>query len=280
LSAVYLDNYSNSTYNSLQVEARRRLTKGLQYQVNYSYSRWLSDVGGLDQLRFEPFLDINNGKIERARPPSDLTHQFKANYAYDLPMGAGKFVHLPNKWNRLISGWTTSGVLYWVSGNPYSVSSTLGTWLREDFSGENMANTSLTRSNLDSLLQLRMTGNGPYYAPASVIGSDGRAVAPPTESAGFTGQIFTNPTAGTVGALQRRQFTGPSVFNMDTALFKDTKVTERLLVQLRLEALNVFNHSAFAVFSNNFVINSQQFGQVTSQATSPRRLQLGLRVQF
>ncbi len=280
LSSVYLDNYSNSTYNSLQVEARRRLTKGLQYQVNYSYSRWLSDVGGLDQLRFEPFLDINNGKIERARPPSDLTHQFKANYAYDLPMGAGKLIHLPNKWNRLIAGWTTSGVLYWVSGNPYSVSSTLGTWLREDFSGENMANTSLTRSSLDSLLQLRMTGNGPYYAPSAVIGSDGRAVAPPTESAGFTGQIFTNPTAGTIGALERRQFTGPSVFNMDAALFKDTKVTEHLLVQLRLEALNVFNHSAFAVFSNNFVINSQQFGQVTNQATSPRRLQLGLRVQF
>ena len=143
-----------------------------------------------------------------------------------------------------------------------------------------MANTQLTRPQLDNALQLRMTGNGPYFAPASAIGSDGRAVAPVTAGSPFAGQIFTNPTAGTVGALQRRQFTGPSVFNMDAALFKDTKVTERLLVQLRLEALNVFNHSAFAVFSNNFVINSQQFGQVTNQATPPRRLQLGLRVQF
>lgn len=279
LSSVYLDNYSNSTYNSLQVEVRRRLTKGLQYQVNYSYSRWLSDVGGLDQLRFEPFLDINNGAIERARPPSDLTHQFKANYAYDLPMGAGHFIHLP-KWNKLIQGWTTSGVLYWVSGNPYSVSSTLGTWLREDFSGENMANTSLNRPDLNGMLQLRITGNGPYLVPASAISSDGRGVAPSTATLEFQGQLFTNPGAGTIGALQRRQFTGPSVFNMDAALYKDTKVTERLLVQLRMEALNVFNTSTFAVFSNNLVINSQQFGQVTNTATSPRRLQLGLRVQF
>lgn len=279
LSAVYLDNYSNSTYNSLQLEVRRRLTKGMQYQVNYTYSKWLSDVGGLDQLRFEPFLDIHNGAIERARPPTDLTHQFKANYAYDLPMGAGRLIHLP-KWNQLIQGWTTSAVLYWVSGNPYSVSSALGTWLREDFSSENMANTPLTRPQLDGMLTLRMTGNGPYIVPATAIGSDGRAVAPPTTGSEFSGQIFTNPGAGTIGALQRRQFTGPSVFNMDAALYKDTKVNEHLTVQLRLEALNAFNTSTFAVFSNNMVINSQQFGQVTSTATSPRRLQLGLRIQF
>ncbi len=279
LSAVYLDNYSNSTYNSLQLELRRRLTKGLQYQVNYTYSRWLSDVGGLDQLRIEPFLDIHNGAIERARPPTDLTHQFKANYAYDLPMGSGHSIHLP-KGNRMIEGWTTSAVLYWVSGNPYSVPSTLGTWLREDFSGENMANTPFTRTDLNGMLQLRMTGNGPYFVPATAIGSDGRGVAPPTAQSEFGGQIFTNPSAGTIGALQRRQFTGPSVFNMDAALYKDTKVTERLLVQLRMEALNVFNTSTFAVFSNNLVVNSQQFGQVTSTATTPRRLQLGLRVQF
>jgi hypothetical protein len=277
---VYLDNYSNSTYNSLQLEVRRRLTKGLQYQVNYVYSRWLSDVGGLDQLRFEPFLDINNGAIERARPPSDLTHQFKANYAYDLPMGEGRAIHLPNKWNRLIQGWTTSAVLSWVSGNPVSVVSGFGTWLREDFSGENMVNTPLTRTDLDNALQLRMTGNGPYFVPASAIGSDGRGVNPSTALSEFEGQLFTNPTAGTIGALQRRSFSGPPVFNMDAALYKDTKVNEHLLVQLRLEALNVFNHAAFAVFSNNLTVNLQQFGQVTSLATTPRRLQLGLRVQF
>lgn len=280
LSSVYLDNYSNSTYNSLQLEVRRRLTKGLQYQVNYTYSRWLSDVGGLDQLRFEPFLDINNGAIERARPPTDLTNQFKANYAYDLPMGEGRAIHLRNKWNRLIQGWTTSGVLYWVSGNPVSLVSGLGTWLREDFSGENMVNTPLTRTDLDYALQFRMTGNGPYFVPSTAIGSDGRAVAPPLCQCEFEGQIVTNPTAGTIGALQRRSFSGPPVFNMDAALYKDTKVNERLTVQLRMEALNVFNHAAFAVFSNNLTANSQQFGQITSQATSPRRLQLGLRVQF
>jgi hypothetical protein len=279
LSAVYLDNFSNSEYNSLQLEVRRRFRHGLAYQVNYVYERWLSDAGGLDQLRFEPFLDINNTALERSRPPTDLTHQFKANYSYDLPIGGDHLLHLNGGWNRLLAGWTTSGIVSWTSGNPFSVLSDFGTFLREGFSGENMADTALTRTDLDNIFQLRMTPNGPYYVPASAIGSDGRG----TNSLGtpeYPGQFFTNPAAGSLGVLQRRQFTGPSVFNMNAAVFKDTRILERVSVELRLEALNVFNHNAFAVFSGNTNINSQQFGQVTSEALTPRQLQLGVRVKF
>ena len=54
----------------------------------------------------------------------------------------------------------------------------------------------------------------------------------------------------------------------------------RSAVELRMEALNVFNHAAFAVFSTNMSINSQQFGQVTSMASVPRQMQFGLRLRF
>ena len=114
---------------------------------------------------------------------------------------------------------------------------------------------------------------------ASAIGPDGRG----TNSLGtpeYQGQFFTNPPAGSLGTLQRRQFTGPSVFNMNAAVFKDTRIMEKVSVELRLEALNVFNHNAFAVFSGNLNINSQQFGQVTNEALTPRQLQLGVRVKF
>jgi outer membrane receptor protein involved in Fe transport len=280
LSSVYLTNFSNSSYNSVQLEVRHRFQNGLQYQANYVFSKWLSDAGGLDQLRFEPFLDINNTALEHARTPTDLTHQFKANYSYDLPFGEGHRLHLNHLFNRVISGWSTSGNLSWTSGNPFSILSDLGTFLREDFSGENMASTALTKANLTSnVLQLRMTGNGPYFVPASAIGPDGRGVAPAGQPA-FTGQIFTNPTAGNLGTLQRRMFTGPPVFAMDAALFKETKITEKIALELRMEALNVFNHAAFAVFSSDMSINSPQFGQVTSMASVPRQMQFGLRLRF
>jgi len=279
LTAVYLDNFSNSEDDQLQLEARHRFQNGLQFQTNYVYSKWLTDAAGLSQSRFEPFEDINNTKLERSRAPGDLTHQFKANYSYDLPIGSGHALHLVRGWNRLVEGWTTSGNLSWQSGNPFSLVSGFGTLLPEASSGENMANTALTRPQLENILQFQMTGNGPYIVPQSVIGSDGRAVAA-TGQPEFTGQIVTNPTAGMLGELQRRQFTGPSVFDMDAALFKNTKITERFTVELRMEALNVFNHAAFAVFSNNTTINSQQFGQITNLAISPRLMQFSLRLKF
>src|SRR5262249_526609 len=141
------------------------------------------------------------------------------------------------------------------------------------------ADTLLTKNDLNGMLQLRMTGNGPYIVPASAIGADGRGVAP-QGSVPFGGQIFTNPGGGQIGQLQRRMVTGPSVFKMDRRLAKETGISERYLVELRMEALNVFNHDAFAVFSSNLNINSQQFGQVINSALVPRQLQFTVRLKF
>ncbi len=233
----------------------------------------------LTQDHIQNFLDIYNTGLERGRGNTDLTHQFKANYSYDLPLGEGHLVRLSHGLNRLITGWTTSGNLSWISGNPYSVVSGFGTFVPEDSSGENMADTTLTKPQLDNILKFQMTPNGPYMVPQSAIGPDGRGVAP-TGQPEFAGQIFTNPPAGTLGTLQRRMFTGPPVFGMDVAIFKDTKITERISVELRMEALNVFNHPGFVVTSANMDINSQLFGQINTQANIPRELQFALRLKF
>ncbi len=277
LSSLLTNNFSNSTYDSLQLEARHRFGHGLEFQANYVFEKWLSDAAGTDQLRFEPFLDINNTKIERARVPMDLTHQFKANYSYDLPFGEGHDLHGRPWVNRIIGGWMTSGNITWVSGNPFSVYSGLGTFLREDFSGTNEAITLENMGQLSNQIQFRMTGNGPYVVPSSAIGSDGRGVAPPGQAA-FTGQLFYNPGPGQVGTLQKRVFNGPPIFDMDAKLAKSVKINERFSAQLYMEALSVFNHPSFYVAAQD--INSPQFGKVSTQLTGPRELQLGLKVSF
>ena len=66
----------------------------------------------------------------------------------------------------------------------------------------------------------------------------GRAVAPFGAPA-FQGEVFFNPVAGTVGALQRRMFTGPNVFNMDASLIKNTKITEKQSLEFRVDSFNV-----------------------------------------
>ena len=65
-----------------------------------------------------------------------------------------------------------------------------------------------------------------------------------------------------------------------TRTVNETKITEKIALELRMEALNVFNHAAFAVFSSDMSINSPQFGQVTSMASVSRQMQFGLRLRF
>jgi hypothetical protein len=71
---------------------------------------------------------------------------------------------------------------------------------------------------------------------------------------------------------------GPGVDNFDVSLFKNTDLTEKLKLQFRAEAFNVFNRVQFGVPNVN--INSNAFGVISSQQNSPRNLQLGLRLLF
>jgi len=277
LAATYLTNFSNSTYNSLQLEARHRFSRGLEFQANYSFEKWLSDAAGVYQNRYEPFMDINNTAIERARVPTDLTHQFKANYSYDLPLGEGHRIH-GRIWDKIIGGWMTSGNITWTSGNPFSIYSGLGTFLSAGDSYDNEAITLETMSQLRNQIQFRMTGNGPYIVPSSAIGPDGRGVVSLGQTP-FSGELFYNPGPGRLGTLQKRVFDGPPIFDMDAKLAKTVKIKERISAQLFMEALNVFNHPNYFVSDQD--INSQQFGKVTSTAGFlPRQIQLGLKVAF
>jgi hypothetical protein len=243
-------NFSNSTYNSLQVEVRRRMGKTLQFQGNYTFSKVLSDAAGDGQVRFEPFLDINNAKIERARAPFDLRHAIKGNAVYSLPIGKG------TRWNyrpleRLLTGCSRSGV--------------------------NTAITTLAGGQLDSAVRFRMTGDGPTMIDARAIGPDGRGVAGDGQ-APFPGQVFFNPAAGELGSLQRRTFSGPWAFSWDMGLQKTTRITERHNLEIRAEASNFPNHPAF--FARDANINSTKFGVIGSTFTDRRQIQFGAYYRF
>jgi len=277
LGCNFVTNYSNSSYNSLQTEVTRRMPRrGLIFQANYTYSKVLSDSLGDTQTNFEAFLDKDNPKIERARAPFDLTHMIKGNAVYQLPMGEGHLVSF-RPLNKLLSGWSTSGILTWQSGSPFSVLSGRGTLNRSARSTYNTANTTLNKQQLDELFQFRMTGNGTYFVNASAIGSDNRAVAA-DGAAPFNGQVFFQPAAGTLGALQRRMFSGPWTFNLDFTILKNTKIRERQSVDIRMDASNIFNHPTF--YLGDQTITSTTFGRITSTFFGRRLIQFGLYYRF
>ncbi len=265
LSTLLLTNQSQSTHNALQVELRRR-TRGAQFQFNYSYAKTLELWSG-------PFMDNNNRRIERSRQLSDQTHRIKANAVVDLPVGEGHRLDW-RPLRRVLGGWTVSTILTDFSGFPFSILSRRGTVNRAPLSGVNTATTALNKPQLDRLFYFRQTGNGPCFVDPSVIGRDGRAAGPDT--APFSGQVFFHPAPGTVGALQRRMFSGPGQFGMNLALIKTTRITERQSLEIRMDGSNILNHPVW--FIGDQQIDSPNFGRLGDSPT--RAIQLGLRYRF
>jgi hypothetical protein len=94
----------------------------------------------------------------------------------------------------------------------------------------------------------------------------------------FSGQVFYNPVAGTIGALQKRMFSGPWSFDLDGSLQKTIRIKEGHSIEIRMEGVNVLNHPSFYVGDQN--INSATFGVIGSSFNSPRVMQFGARYQF
>ena len=92
------------------MRGEKRFSQGFSFLAHYTFSKVLSDAVGDQQVRFEPFLDNNNPKNERARAPYDITHAFGANGSYELPFGEGHRLNVADKGlGRLISGFYQIG---------------------------------------------------------------------------------------------------------------------------------------------------------------------------
>lgn len=277
IAADIITNYSHSTYNSLQLVARRRFGSHGTFETNYTFSKVLSDADGDLQVRFQAFLDFNNPSLERSRANFDQTHMIKSFGRYELPFGKGRFFSF-RPIDRYIGGWQLSGIMTWQSGAPFSIRSGRGTLNRETRSYYNTASTDLTKSQLNEIVKFQMTPIGPAMIAESAINPADFSGVNADGEPRFAGQVFTNPEPGQVGSLQRRYFNGPWMFNVDMALEKSFALKENVNLLFRGEAFNVFNHPTF--WSGDHNINSPSFGLIGSTLTSPRIMQFGLRLTF
>ena len=277
---------SYSSYHSGQIDVRRRLPNGQQLQINYTFSKALADSNGdLNNDRFEPYQDVNNGKLDKARAPFDLTHCLKANYVLPIPMGNGHRLSGNRFVNRIIGDWTASGFFTYQSGSPFSIVSRRGTLNRGGSRATYNTVDVLSGANLGSAVGFVMTGNGPYVVNPSAIAANGRGVAP-DGAAPFSGQVFADPQPGTYGSLQRRFFTGPNLFEWDAQVAKSIPITERIKIDFQAAFFNITNHPNFTVgqdgdtTATNYNVNGSNFGRIIATATIPRIIQFGAYIRF
>ena len=281
LGTNVISNSGDSTYNALQFDVRRRLSRNLHFQANYTYSKVLSNTVGDANSRFEPYLDLGNNTLERARPPFDLTHAIKSNGSYSLPFGKDRHWSTSNPvLDNVFGGWIVGGLLAWQSGFPFSVLSNRGTLNRAGRStNTNTASTLLTKEQLDSnIFGLRLLGNGVFFVdPSGKNPLDGRAAAQ-DGAAFFSGQSFYHPGPGDVGGLQRRMFSGPWNFGLDMSLTKRFTIREGHTIDFRADAFNLPNTPGFTIGDQD--INSVNFGRITTVNIGSRFMQFGIHYRF
>lgn len=268
-----IGNGSYSNYHGLQAEIRRRLSRGLYFQANYSFSKALSDFEG-SQTSFSPLLDnATGGVVEKRRISDDITHVIKANAVYELPFGSGKrFLNDGGVVNAVFGGWSLNGIFRWQSGEPISIVSARGTLNRRGRSGINTVNSTLSIGDLQSRTGLFFdptTGQPLMFDPDLIAAVRANPNANP---------FLTNPASGTLGGLQLTPLSGPSRLDLDMSLIKRTYLGENTNIEFRVEAFNVLNHTNFNVGQSQN-INSANFGRITS-TFDPRILQFALKLNF
>jgi hypothetical protein len=244
----------NQRYDALQATLRKRFSRGFQYQVNYTWSKGMSDSrgyygeGGQAAAQGNP-QNTYNRKAEWAPSYFDAAHIFSFNGAYDLPIGRG--MALGSNWNRVVDGiagnWRISGVASLRSGFPLTI-------------------TALDRSGTVS--------NG---ARADLIANPKGNLGVGPNATWFNTAAFRQPRAGTFGSAGVSVVRGPGLKNLDVSLQKSFRVTESKRLELRAEAFNFTNTPIFNAPDVN--VNSVTFGQV-QVAQGERNVQLALKFYF
>ena len=199
-------------------------------------------------------LDWNDPKIlrrNRAQAGFNTPQIFQLAYVYELPFGKGKsMANSGGVATKVLSGWQTSGIFSAISGQPFSLSAS-GSLL-------NAVAQAQTPNQTGSAKKLGGVGPGnPFYDPSAFA-----AVT----------------TAATYGNVGRNSLLGPGSVNLDFSLFRTINVTERLGLQFRLDAGNLFNSPHFNNPSGGF--GGGNFLTITSAKNDERQLRLGLRVSF
>jgi hypothetical protein len=254
-----LEASANSNYNSLQTVLRRRFAKGFTAYGSYVWSHSIDDASnGFCSCTAGVSLPQNSfdTRSEKAASSFDQRHRFTANFVYGMDF----LPHLLHNWPaRLTEGWQLSGIYTIASGMPITPF-----WNGAAPSGS--GETSNDRPNL-----IGNPNNGPKRWDAW-----------------FNTAAFAPVTPGTFGNSGRNVIIGPRTNAADVAVLKSTRIAERLNMQFRAEAFNLFNHPNLTL--PNVTVNSGAFGTIASTVDvangnplgdgGPRLIQLAVKFLF
>lgn len=292
---------AQSTYNSLQIGATRRLSQGLQFLAAYTYAKSIDNGSGgaIGAAGIDSGAILGNqldSRANRGVSNFDRTHRFVFSYLWDLPRPRSMMKSPAGR--LLFSNWQVAGIITAMSGLPIDI----------------------TDSNAGSLYLGANNGlSRPSWAPAAT-----RSTATSNIPAGYffnpfafwrpvvpAGQLIPSShgtaTAGIAciqstvictdfGDVGRNVLRGPHQTNVDFSIIRRFPIRESTNLEFHAEFFNLFNHVNFANPISNFnafassgggidantgrLINPGDFGRITATSNNPRLIQFALKFNF
>jgi hypothetical protein len=265
---------AHQNYNGLQVQAQGRLNHGLSYQVNYTWSRCMTNSqgffgeGGQSQAPSAWWQNTYNPSGENGACYYNVKGDFTGYVIYELPFGRGR--QFGSNMNRVedavVGGWKVNVIPTFRGGFPLTLSS------NDDHSGTNSFQNRPNCIAPPHVLHKQPIGNGFYgyrwFDPSS----------------------YQEPTAGTFGNCSVSSVYGPGEQNIDASVAKTFVITGHQNIEFRAEFLNALNHTILDAPNNGGLAvtnpatgainpNTSTIGQVNT-SEGARNIQFALKYNF
>jgi hypothetical protein len=269
-----------SNYDALQLSLTKRFSHGVQFNVNYTWSKMLDEQdssGWGSRDGGQNYQSAYNPRLNYALSNFDIPHMFKGNLVYDLPFGKGRaFLNNNGFVDAVLGGWQLGATFVLESGLPFTPQ--VGT---ADNSGA-----------LSGNWYPNLIGN-PHVANPSVNNWFNSCTVLPDGTnfpVGCTNPAWAVPPPGTFGTAGRNILQGPGIEDVDLSLGKNFRFPlphEAGNLQIRFDAQNALNHPNFDL--PNASVGTSGAGIITGttgnyNSTNPsfgsRIIQLGARISF
>jgi len=250
---------SDGEYNGMTVEVVQRLSHGISFKTNFTWSKAEDDdsANSANNNCASTLPDDENIATDWGPSCFNVTDRFSFNGSYQLPLGKGRFF-----WNNagsiadeLVGGWQLNSIVTLQTGLPFDPQ--LG------FSQS---------GNLSTVNTERPEWNPNFTG----------ALYEDNPSQWFNPNAFMLPYPGTYGNVGRNVLIGPGIQELDLSLLKHFPIKEKYNLEFRAEAFNILNHSNFGV-PNDVIVNTNgtarsTAGVITATTTTSRQLQFGLKM--
>ncbi|MFP5227844.1 MAG: carboxypeptidase regulatory-like domain-containing protein [Acidobacteriota bacterium] len=213
-----------SNYDALQAQYIHRMSNGLMFNFNYTWSHMLDNQdssGWGSKQGTTVWQNAHDPGANYGASNFDVRNMFKAYGSYDLPFGHGRRYLSNNKFaDEAVGGWTLSLTWLGQGGNPF------------------------TPYMFDSTNSFTLSSGGGFQWFPNQVG-DPKAGNFHSINGWFDPSAYASPTPGTLGNMHRNSVYGPGVHEMSAAVHKAFPLGERISFDLAANAVNVLNHPSF-----------------------------------